>query len=57
LSTALVIVLATHPQEGNELARKYIRFGCQARGMQALVLAANARACCWGELCDSRRHR
>jgi len=38
------IVLATHPQEGNELARKYIRFGASPRGMQALVLAAKARA-------------
>jgi MoxR-like ATPase len=38
------IVLATHPDTDSELARKYIRFGASPRGMQALVLAAKARA-------------
>jgi MoxR-like ATPase len=38
------IILATHPASGSALAKKYIRFGASPRGMQALVLAAKARA-------------
>ena len=38
------IVVSTHAESGSELARKFIRFGSSPRGMQALVLAAKARA-------------
>jgi len=38
------IVVSTHAESGSELAQKYIRFGSSPRGMQALVLAAKARA-------------
>jgi MoxR-like ATPase len=38
------IVVSTHADSGSELANKYIRFGASPRGMQALVLAAKARA-------------
>jgi len=38
------VILATHPSEGSAVAKKYIRFGASPRGIQALVLAAKARA-------------
>jgi MoxR-like ATPase len=38
------VVVSTHADSGSELAKKYIRFGSSPRGMQALVLAAKARA-------------
>ncbi len=38
------IVVSTHADSDSELAKKYIRFGASPRGMQALVLAAKARA-------------
>lgn len=38
------IIVSTHPESGSEPAKKYIRFGSSPRGMQALVLAAKARA-------------
>lgn len=38
------VVLATHPTEDSGIAKKYIRYGASPRGIQALVLAAKARA-------------
>ena len=38
------IIVSTHPETGSSLASKYIRFGSSPRGMQAIVLAAKARA-------------
>jgi MoxR-like ATPase len=33
------LVLATHPEGGSEIARKYLRYGSSPRGAQSLVLA------------------
>ncbi len=44
LDYAAKIIVATHPESGSVVARKFIRFGASPRGMQALVLAAKARA-------------
>jgi MoxR-like ATPase len=44
LEYASKIVVSTHPDSGSAVAKKFIRFGASPRGMQALVLAAKARA-------------
>jgi MoxR-like ATPase len=38
------LVLATHPQNGNPVARKYLRYGASPRGAQSLVLAGKILA-------------
>jgi len=44
LDYAAKIIVATRPDSGSAAARKFIRFGASPRGMQALILAAKARA-------------
>ena len=41
---AVQLVLATHPELQNAVARKYVRYGSSPRGAQALVLGAKVRA-------------
>jgi MoxR-like ATPase len=38
------LVLATHPQNGSPVARKYLRYGASPRGAQSLVLAGKILA-------------
>ncbi len=38
------LVLATHPQEGSPIAKKYLRYGSSPRGAQSLVRAAKILA-------------
>ena len=38
------LVLATHPQDGSPVARKYVRYGASPRGAQSLVLAGKILA-------------
>ncbi len=38
------LVLATHPENGSPLARKYLRYGSSPRGAQSLVLAGKILA-------------
>jgi MoxR-like ATPase len=38
------LIMSSHPESGTQVAKKYIRFGAGPRGMQALALAAKARA-------------
>lgn len=43
---AVRMILASHPEQDGvpEMVRKYVRFGCSPRALQALVLAAQVRA-------------
>ena len=38
------LVMATHPGHGDERTKRFVRFGASARGGQAIVLGAKARA-------------
>ena len=38
------LVLATHPEQGSAVARKYLRYGSSPRGVQALTLASKVQA-------------
>ncbi len=38
------LVLATHPEGGSDVARKYLRYGASPRGAQSLVLAGKIMA-------------
>lgn len=52
VSQAARLVAATHPDHPHapEAVRRYVRHGASPRGLQALVLAAKARALCQGRL-------
>ena len=67
---AVRLVMATHSETGHatELARKYVQYGASPRGLQAVILAAKARALLSGrpnvsfddirrDLMPSLRHR
>lgn len=67
---AVRLVMATHPEteQGTEMARRYVQYGASPRGLQAVILAAKARALLSGrpnvsfddirrDLMPSLRHR
>ncbi len=41
---AVDLVVGSHPQQGQELIGKYVRFGASPRGVQAMILAGKANA-------------
>ena len=45
LTYAMHLVTATHPEiEGNEIAKKYIRYGASPRACQAVITASKVKA-------------
>jgi MoxR-like ATPase len=44
LDYAARLVMATHPEGGSAIARKYVRYGASPRAIQALVLAGKVNA-------------